>query len=125
MNRWLLLRVVLLSAAMVWAIYSIGDGASVDLLAEVPVALSPPTARPTATMGNMEQLTTVLEGRAAAAAACGRRGTMQLSFGKNGLEAASWLGDDLGDARGCVEKALWAEAWPGLQQPLQLDWPLQ
>ena len=125
MNRWLLLRIVLLSAAMVWAIYSIGDGPSVDLLAEVPVQLSPPAEVPPGTMGTMEQLTTILEARAAAAAACGRRGTVQLSFGRKGLEAASWLGEDLGDARGCVEQALWAVPWPGLEQPLQLDWPLQ
>jgi len=125
MNRWLLLRIVLLSAAMVWAIYSIGEGPSVDLLAEVPVQLSPPAQRPAGAMGNMEQLTMMLEARAAAAAACGRRGTVQLSFGKDGLEAAFWLGEDLGEARGCVEQALWAEAWPGLEQPLQLDWPLQ
>jgi hypothetical protein len=125
MNRWLLLRIVLLSAAMVWAIYSIGESPSVDLLAEVPVQLSPPAVRAVVAMGNMEQLTTVLERQAAAAAACGRRGTLQLTFGKGGLEAASWLGDDLGDARACVELALWAGTWPGLENPLQLDWPLQ
>lgn len=124
MNRWLVLRIVVLCGALGWAVYTIQDTSPVDLLVEVPLYLTPPPDRKPFVRGDMTMLTRVLEQQVVAVAACGRKGSLELRFGKAGLEQASWLGQELGEARACVEAALWGAEWPALEQPLQLEWPI-
>ena len=120
MNRWMVLRILVLGGGFAWAVWSLRDAPSVDLLADAPLVLTPPPDIPPPLPGDAMAVTDAVLTASQAADTCGLKGTLKVTVEK-GLEKAEWRGGLVAD-NGCLEKALWGTAWPALPAPMVLEW---
>lgn len=123
MNRWMLLRILVLGGGFVWAVWSLRDAPPVDLLSDSPLVMSPPAGLAAPQTGGALEMTQALQAASQAAGACGLKGTLSLKVAK-GLERAEWRGSAVKD-RPCLEAALWGVAWPLLPAPIELEWAVE
>ncbi len=124
-NRWLVLRIVLLTGLTIWAIREIDDpGVAIPEAAPAAlpeVTLIGPPGLPSETAGDAGQVIGILSRVSGQAAGCGAAGTLRVRVGR-GLEQALWSG--IGEAD-CLRQAVGAQAWPALERPMELEWPIQ
>ena len=120
-NRWLLLRIILLTGLTIWAIQQIDDPGV--LIPEVlpEVELIAPPGMPSEAAGDAGQVIGLLSHISGQAGACGATGTLRVRVGR-GLEQAVWSG--VGEVD-CLRRVIAAEAWPALEQPMEIEWPIQ
>ena len=120
MNRWMVLRILVLGGGFCWAVWSLRETPSVDLLADAPLTLLPPGSAPPPRSGDAMAVTTALQQAAQGVTACGLHGQLKLKLGM-GLEQAEWRGSIV-ENHACLEQALWGAAWPALTAPMELEW---
>ena len=85
------------------------------------VTLIGPPGLPSETAGDAGQVIGILSRVSGQAAGCGAAGTLRVRVGR-GLEQALWSG--IGEAD-CLRQAVGAQAWPALERPMELEWPIQ
>ena len=115
MNRWLVLRIIILSAAMGWAIWSIQD-TDIDLLADNPLELTAPGPIDPALPGDALVAMESYQQALLATERCGK-GSLKVVIGEKGLAQASWLGSG---EPACLQKAVWSVRWPALPSAMEL-----
>lgn len=123
MNRWMLLRILVLGGGFAWAVWSLRDAPSVDLLSDSPLVMTPPAGLAPPQPGSALEMTNALQAASQSAGACGIKGTLTLKVAK-GLERAEWRGSAIQD-RHCLEAALWGVSWPLLPAPMELEWAVE
>lgn len=120
MNRWMLLRILVLGGGFWWAVWSLRSTPSVDLLADSPLQLLPPPNAKAPVEGDAGGAALALLALKDATRSCGATGKLKLYLGK-GLEKAEWLGK--GDSN-CLIQQLWSLEWPsGNQLEIEADLP--
>lgn len=116
-QKWIALRVVVWLGVLAWVVYMLRTpGPGPAATAELP----PPTPRPVAIGSDPAQVLSSVQ--AVEKAPCATSGTLHVRVGAEGLERA-WIAPAPEDAE-CLTKTVWAQAWPALSSPMELEWPI-